>query len=63
MRDHHHYHYLFAKQRPTLGPILIGFVNCNWGVGAWRLLEEEEEERVNALMKSLHLFGDISTLD
>lgn len=29
MRDHHHYHYLFAKQRPTLGPILIGFTNYN----------------------------------
>lgn len=29
MRDHHHYHYLFAKQRPTLGPILIAFPNCN----------------------------------
>lgn len=46
MRDHHHYHYLFAKQRPTLGPILIGFTNYNehLAFGAGRMLEEEEED-------------------
>lgn len=53
MRDHHHYHYLFAKQRPTLGPILIGFTNYNerLAFGAGRLLEEEEG-RVNAWIKA-----------
>lgn len=41
MRDHHHYHYLFAKQRATLGPFLIGFKNCNehLAFGADMLLE------------------------
>lgn len=43
MRDHHHYHYLFAKQRPTLGPILIGFTNYNEhpAFGADSLLEKQ----------------------
>lgn len=52
MRDHHHYHYLFAKQRPTLGPILIGFTNYNEHLvfGAQRMLEEEG--RVNAWIKA-----------
>lgn len=65
MRDHHHYHYLFAKQRPTLGPILIGSVTSNEQGGPPRLLEDEKEEgeRVNTLVKSLHTFGDISSLE
>lgn len=42
MRDHHHYHYLFAKQRPTLGPILIGFANYTDCLvfGLWMMPEE-----------------------
>lgn len=50
MRDHHHYHYLFAKQRPTLGPILIGFTNHNERLIFWarRMLEEEGNARIKA---------------
>lgn len=57
MRDHHHYHYLFAKHRPTLGPILIGFTNYNEhlafgaNIGCWR-----RRRGVNAWIKaSIHL--------
>lgn len=56
MRDHHHYHYLFAKQRPTLGPILIGFANYNDCLvfGTWMM--PKEEGRVNARIKAcIHL--------
>lgn len=52
MRDHHHYHYLFAKQRPTLGPILIGFANYieHFAFGAGRMLKKQG--RVNGWIKA-----------
>lgn len=60
MRDHHHYHYLFAKQRPTLGPILIGFRNYNECLarGAGRM---RQRGGVNVWVKSEHIFGNTSS--
>lgn len=57
MKDHHHYHYLFAKQRPALGPVLIGFQNCNERLG-FRAVMGSWRAGGNPRIKGWHASGN-----